>query len=314
VESRPGVMILASDADDYLPLLDGLARQGTALTAAHSATSARAAWSGQAVVLGQPDLVAAALHDMPGVRWVQSTWAGVTPLLGLGRRDFLLTGVKGVFGPLMAEYVMGYLLARELKLLERRQHQQRHEWWSEDSGGLQGKTLGIMGTGSIGRCIAERALAFGLRVIGFSRSGRPVEDFERVFPTDRLGEFLALADYIVSVLPATPKTDGLLDSQAFRVMRSHCCLVNVGRGNVVDEAALEDALREGALAAAVLDVFRQEPLPADSPLWDTPGLTVTAHVAAKSRPPDIARIFVENYNRFVAGETLLHVIDFERGY
>jgi len=314
MDSRPDVLILAGDADDYLPLLGGLARQGTHFTTAHSAASARAAWSGQAIVLGQPDLVAAALHDLPGVRWVQSTWAGVAPLLELGRRDFLLTGVKGVFGPQMAEYVMAYLLARELKLLERRRRQRQREWWNADSGSLQGKTLGIMGTGSIGRCIADRAMAFGLRVIGFSRGGRPAAGFERVFPADRLGEFLALADYLVSVLPATPETDGLLDARAFRAMRRHCCLVNVGRGNVVDEGALEHALRQGRLAAAVLDVFRQEPLPADSPLWDTPGLTLTAHVAAKSHPPDIARIFVENYNRFVAGETLLYPIDFERGY
>ena len=307
-------MILAHDASDYLPHLAGLERLGVELSTATSEAAARAAWAGQSVVLGQPDLVAAVLPGLPEVRWVQSTWAGVTPLLELDRRDFLLTGVKGVFGPQMAEYVLGVLLARELKLAERRKHQERHDWWPADSGTLQGKTLGVMGTGSIGRCIASRAAVVGLRVIGCNRNGESAEAFERVFSIERLSEFLPLADYLVSVLPATPETDGLLGSEAFRVMRRHCCLVNVGRGNVIDESALADALRQGLIAGAVLDVFRQEPLRADSPLWDAPGLTVTAHVAAKSHPEEIARLFIDNYNRFVAGEPLLYPIDFERGY
>jgi len=314
VKSRPGVLILASDASDYLPMLEGLASEGTELVAAESARSAVAAWTGQPVLLAQPDLAAAVITGLPGVRWVQSTWAGVTPLLQLARRDFLLTGVKGVFGPQMAEYVLGVLLERELKLAERQKQQQRRTWWPADSGSLRGKTLGIMGTGSIGRCIAARAGTFDLRVVGCSRSGDSVEGFERVFPIARLDEFLPLADYLVSVLPATPETEGLLDSRAFRAMRPDCILVNVGRGNVIDEAALVKALRKGEIAGAVLDVFREEPLPNDSPLWDAPGLTVTAHVAAKSYPQEIARIFVDNYNRFVAGEPLLYPIDFERGY
>jgi phosphoglycerate dehydrogenase-like enzyme len=307
-------LILARDADDYLPLLEGLAQQGVELSTANSPASARAVWAGQTVVLGQPDLVASALDDMPGVRWVQSTWAGVTPLLQREHGDFLLTGVKGVFGPEMAEYVLGVLLARELRLAERREHQDRRDWWPADSGTLQDKTLGVMGSGSIGRCIAARAAAFGLRVIGCSRRGESIDGFERMFTVERLDEFLPLADYLVSVLPDTPETSGLLGAQAFRVMRNSCCLVNVGRGNVIDEAALVEALHQGEIAGAVLDVFREEPLPPESPLWDTPGLTLTAHVAAKSHPPDIARIFIDNYNRFVAGEPLLYPIDFERGY
>jgi len=312
--TRPGVLVLTDDAEAYLPHLSELARQGTDLVAATTPQSARAAYAGQAVVLGQPDLVAATLEDMPDVRWVQSTWAGITPLLALGRRDYVLTGVRDVFGPQMAEYVLGYLLARELRLLERREHQLRRDWWPAESGTLRGKTLGIMGTGSIGRDIAGLAAAFGMRVIGYSRGGAPVEGFERVFPADGLAEFLPLPDYLVSVLPDTPETFELLDEQAFRLMRGACYLVNVGRGNVIDESALAAALKRAEIGGALLDVFQQEPLPADSPLWDAPGLTVTAHMAAKSHPPDIARIFVENYNRFVAGKKLNYPIDFERGY
>jgi phosphoglycerate dehydrogenase-like enzyme len=312
--SRPGVLVLSDDAVEYLPLLAGLARQGTELAVASSVPAARTAWSGQPVVLGRPDLVAAVLGEMPAVRWVQSTWAGVTPLLALERRDFLLTGIKDTFGPQMTEYVLGHLLARELRVSERLERQRRHQWWPETSGSLQGKTLGIMGTGSIGRCMARMAAHFGLRVIGYNRSGVAEEGFEQVFPSARLEAFLAIPDYLVCVLPDTPDTHHLLNERTLRSLRRSCCLVNVGRGNAIDEAALAAALHRGDIAGAVLDVFQSEPLAATSPLWDAPGVVVTAHIAAKSHPPDIARIFIENYNRFVAGEPLNYSIDFARGY
>lgn len=312
--ARPSVLILAQDAEEYPPLLHDLSLQGTAIALSSSPEEARAAWSGQAVVLGQPDMVAAALGFMPGLRWVQSTWAGVEPLLQQERRDFELTGVKGVFGPMMAEYVFAHLLARETRMRQRQQHQQRSEWWSEHSGTLAGKTLGIMGTGSIGCCIARVGSAFGMRVLGFSLGGRAVDGFERVFGSERLHEFLAEPDYLVGVLPGTPLTDGLLDAAAFRAMRPRCYVVNVGRGSLIDEAALLEALSAGEVGGAALDVFRREPLPAASPLWTATGVTVTAHVAAHSWPADIARIFEDNYNRFVTGAALRYRIDFERGY
>jgi phosphoglycerate dehydrogenase-like enzyme len=308
------VLILTPDADDYVPWLGALADAGARLRTAVSARQALEVYAGEAVVLGQPDLVAAVLPRMPAVHWVQSTWAGVTPLLGLARRDYLLTGVRGVFGAQMAEYVFGHLLAHELRLAERRERQRRREWWTADSGTLEGKSLGIMGTGSIGRHIARVAVALGLRVSGFSRRGRACAGFERVYPAGELAEFLAAADYLVCVLPDTPETKHLLNEHSLRAVRPRCVLVNVGRGSLVDEDALAAALRRGDLAGAVLDVFGREPLPADSPLWDAPGLTVTAHVSGRSRPRDIARIFVENYNRFQAGEPLHDPIDFEQGY
>jgi len=312
--SRPGVLVLSDDAAEYLPLLAGLERAGTRLTVASSAAAVQAVWRGQEVVLGQPDLVAAALADMPSVRWVQSTWAGVAPLLALGRRDFQLTGVKDTFGPQMAEYVLGHLLAHELRVAERRDQQRLRHWWPGSSGTLRGKTMGIMGTGSIGRCVARMAAPFGLRLIGFNRGGAAVEGFEQVFPAEHLEAFLAIPDYLVCVLPDTPDTDRLLNEKTLRCLRRTCCLVNVGRGNVIDEEALSAALHRGDIAAAVLDVFQQEPLPETSPLWDAPGAVLTAHVAARSHPQDIARIFVENYNRYIAGEPLNYLIDFARGY
>jgi len=310
----PAVFVLTPDAEEYLPLLDVLARDGAELTAAASLSTARAAYSGQPVVLGQPDLVAAALGGWLEVRWVQSSWAGVTPLLNCGRRDFLLTGVKDVFGPEMAEYVIGYLLAHELKIFERLGRQASRSWWPEPSGTLRGKTVGIMGTGSIGASIALALAPFGARVTGLSRTGAPAGGFERVFAADRLDDFLAEPDYIVSVLPDTPDTRHLLGAEAFRRMNNHCLLLNAGRGTVVDEEALVRALHAGELAGAVLDVFQQEPLPSGHSLWNAPGAIVTGHVAARSRPREIAAIFIENYRRYGSGTALRYRVDFDQGY
>ena len=310
----PAVMILATDALEYLPLLEDLAGGNVAFATAETASDARGTYAGQSVILGQPDLVAGALDAMPEVRWVQSSWAGVTPLLDLGRSDYVLTGVKDTFGPQMAEYALGYLLANELKIFERLGRQANRSWWDEPSGTLQGKTLGIMGTGSIGRYIARMAQPFGLHITGFSRSGASVEGFERVFAGNQLDDFLAEPDYLVCVLPDTPQVRHLLDANAFRAMKKSCYLVNVGRGAVIDEQALAKALVAGELSGAVLDVFQTEPLPKESPLWNAPGLIVTAHVAAKSLPADIARIFRENYRRYVNGEPLKYSIDFKLGY
>lgn len=311
---RPPVLILADDAGEYPRYLRDLAKNGVRITPAESVEAARNSYAGEEIILGQPDLVASVLGEMPAVRWVQSSWAGVTPLVSAGRTDYQLTGIKSIFGPQMAEYVLGYLLANELKVLERLGRQANRDWWTEPSGSLFGKTVGIMGTGSIGRHVAGALKPFGVIITGYSLSGQPVKGFERVFSGDQLNAFLAETDYLVCVLPDTPKTSDLLDADAFRAMQSHCYVVNIGRGNVIDERALTDALLAGELAGAVLDVFRQEPLPQDSPLWNAPGLLVTGHIAARSWPRDIAGIFSENYRRYTGGEPLMYRIDFERGY
>lgn len=304
-----GILIISQEAQAYADLLADLP-----VTAFQNAADAATAASGQAIVLGEPHLVAAALPGLPKVRWVQSTWAGVAPLLPAAREGLQVTGVKDVFGPQMAEYALGYLLARELDVFERLASQHRREWLATDTGGLRGKTLGVMGTGSIGASIAARAAVFELRLLGYSRSGRSVPLFDRVYAAAQLHEFLGQCDYVVAVLPDTPATTHLLDADAFRAMRPGACLVNVGRGNLVDEPALAAALESGELAGAVLDVFQTEPLPDDHRFWRTPGLLITAHVAARSYPRDIATIFRDNHARWVAGRPLKYLLDPEQAY
>ena len=312
--NRPDVLILTPDADEYLHALHDLADAGTRLVAASSVKNIPVGPGVFPVVLGRPDYVADYLAAGAGVHWVQSTWAGVTPLLSMRREDYVLTGVKGVFGGPVSDYVMAYVLAHETRLLERHVRQAQRDWWPEDSGSPASKTMGIMGTGSIGRHLAGVAAAFGMRVIGLSRSGRAADAFGAVYPVEHLHEFLAGADYVVSTLPETTETQDLLDRDAIAAMKPGAYLVNVGRGTVLDEKALLAALETGRLAGAALDVFRQEPLPPQSPLWHAPNCIVTAHIAARSRPADIAAIFRENYDRFLRGESLNHRVDIDRGY
>jgi len=308
------VLILGELAAEYGSLVAASADSSIPVTVCPDPEDVSTAFEDQPIILGDPLSTSQVLADMPAVKWVQSTWAGVTPLLEMDRRDYLLTGIKGVFGPQMSEYVLGYMLAHELRITERSKEQRKHEWRETISGTLPGKKIGIMGTGSIGEAIAARAKQNGMVVTGHSRSGRPDNSFEQVYTTADLAGFLSGLDYLVSVLPDTPETGNLLNRTTLAHLPSHACFINVGRANVVDDSALIEALKNKKLGAAVLDVFDEEPLPKDSPLWDTPNLHVTPHIAAVSYPELIVPIFLENYERFVSGRTLINLIDFDHGY
>lgn len=310
----PDCLIISSDAADLAREIERISEIPIETRPCISAEQAVGEYGGETILFGQPAMIAQALPEMPGVDWVQSSWAGVEPLLNFERRDYRLTGIKGVFGPQMSEYVFGHLLAFELRLSERAARQQNKEWYQARSGTLHGKRLGIMGTGSIGRHIARTARAFGMTVSGLSRTGEETPGFDSVEPSNRIDGWLGNLDYLVATLPRTPQTNHLLNEKTLALLPAHCFLVNVGRSNVLDEAALVDALRNRRLGGAALDVFEQEPLPEDSPLWHCPGLSITAHISAISHPGLIAPIFVENYRRYRAGLELKYRVDFEAGY
>ena len=276
-----------------------------------SAEEAEADCADAEIVFGAPDAVAWLLPRCSGLRWVQSSWAGVKPLIDATKRDYVLTGVKGIFGPLMGEYVMGWVLARQRNILVRAG---RKHWDDTPDTPLAGRTLGIMGTGSIGAHVAATAASFGLAVRGLNTRGSAVAGFERCYSLAQRDEFFSGLDFLVALLPHTAATSGLVDSAAFARLNSGALFINAGRANTVVETDLLAALEGGSLGAAVLDVFDVEPLPQDSPLWSTEHLYVTSHTAAPTLPADIVSLFVDNYLRYVAGQPLQHVIDFERGY
>jgi phosphoglycerate dehydrogenase-like enzyme len=312
---RPGCLIVTAIADEFAAEVARLtAAAPIPVTACTSAEQALERYSNESVLFGNPDMISKILPEMPAIKWVQSSWAGVTPFMELERRDYILTGVKDVFGSQISEYVFGFLLAHELKILQRKQEQEQHNWFKGISGTLAGKRIGILGTGSIGQHIAQTARCFGLQTIGLNRSGSTVAGFDKTFCNSDLSIFLENLDYIVSTLPQTPDTDKLLDAAALARLPDHAYFVNVGRSNVVDDDALIAALTSGKLAGAALDVYDEEPVPQSNPLWDTPNLSMTAHVAAVSHPLLIVPIFVENYWRYVNGQTLRYTIDFTAGY
>jgi phosphoglycerate dehydrogenase-like enzyme len=310
----PACLIVTAAADEFAAAVTASGGAGIPVRCRVSAQQARDEYAGESVVFGNPAMIRDALPGMPGVAWVQSSWAGVTPLIEYPRRDYVLTGIKDVFGPQMSEYVLGYLLAHELGILRRSEQQRQRLWQHDYSGTLQGKRLCALGTGSIGRHIAMTAAGFGVQVTGVNRSGSAVSGIADTRPVSELKAVLNVSDYVVASLPQTPQTDHLLDAAAIAALPAHAYLINVGRSNLVDDDALMAALRGQRLAGAALDVFDEEPIPPDSPLWDTPNLSITPHIAAVSHPHLIAPIFVDNYARYRKGKPLCHVIDFDTGY
>jgi phosphoglycerate dehydrogenase-like enzyme len=215
----------------------------------------------------------------------------------------------------MSEYVLGWCSWVTQRMETYRAAQREQRWIGAVlPGRLRGKTMTLVGVGDIGREIARVARAVGMHVIGVSRSGGRVPAVERVYRPGYLPRALAAADFVVVVVPLTPKTRGLIDDRAFAAMRPDAWLLNIGRGAVLDEAALLRALQSQRIAGAILDVFPAEPLPADHPLWRLDNVVITPHVAGPSTADEIAPVFNDNLARYVRGRPLQHVVDRARGY
>jgi phosphoglycerate dehydrogenase-like enzyme len=271
------------------------------------------------ILLGSPALIKDALASLPALRWVQSTAAGVEVLMNPSlRRDYTLTNARDVFGKLMTEYVFGYLLAHERQIFQRFKDQQNKHWNGTKLGVLYGKTIGLLGVGSIGSEVARVAKFFEMNVHGYTRESEESKHVDRYFhPMESdslLSTFAQDLDYLVSVLPNTQATRKIVKADLLNALPPHALFINVGRGSAVDESALLNALNQNKLAGAVLDVFEQEPLPTDHPFWTTPNLLMTFHTSVPSLPEDLAKLFIENYKLFHAGKPLKHQVDFEKGY
>lgn len=266
-------------------------------------------------LLAEPSLALTILDELPNLRWYQSTWAGVESLLAApNTQNYTLTNIKGVFAPLMSEYVMAHCLAHERQLYAHHAAKLQQQWRNTPNGVIRGKTMLIMGVGSIGSAVAAAARFFGMHVLGVINSPRPMDGLDEVGGFADLQQLLPRADYLVNILPNTPATQNIVDAAFLAQMKSSAVFINVGRGQAVVEADLAAALHNGTIAGAVLDVYRTEPLPFDHEFWHTPNLTLTSHTAAPSYPADIFAVFIDNYQRFVRGEPLLYTVDFTRGY
>lgn len=267
-----------------------------------------------------------AARNGPRLRWIQARTAGagqqVAQAAAIDRavvERVVVTTASGVHAIPLAEFAMLGLLAFAKRLPRMLRDKERRYWppTEQPSGELCGQTLLIVGAGSIGAEVARMAAAFGMRVLGVKRDpSEPVEHIEELHPIDALGDLVGRADAVVAALPGTTATDGLLDAAILGAFKPGAVFVNVGRGTVVDEAALVQRLRDGTIAGAALDVFAQEPLPSDSPLWELDNVIVSPHDTARV-PAEVGRqvdMFCENLRAYLDGDPLRNRVDLELLY
>lgn len=253
---------------------------------------------------------------MPSLEWVSVGGVGVDHLHPWDPAKLTVTNGAGVACDVMADYVIGAVIALAMRFPQFMRQQQRHEWrWSYVEP-LAGKTLTIVGLGHVGQAVACRAAALGLRVVGTRAHPRPTEGVEKVYGPGELHEALGEGDFVVIASPLLDETRHMIGPQAFSAMQDGAGFVDVSRGGVVDSAALLEALEREKLAGAVLDVFETEPMPADSPFWDRPDVLVTPHSCAIFRGWERKTFgwFCDNLARYLAGEHLTNVVDPARGY
>lgn len=266
------------------------------------------------------DLTDQIIEKANTLKWIMVISAGLDqmPFAAIKKKGILVTNARGIHQIPMAEYTLAMILqvARQTKQLIK--NEEAHIWdrlvpMTE----LNGKTIGILGTGAIGTQIAKYAKVFNMNTIGFNRSGRIIEEFEEMVTIETIDKLLNNSDFIVSVLPSTKETDGLLNKQMFEKMKETAVFINIGRGKNIVESDLIEVLDKGKLAHAVLDVFEEEPLPKGHPFWDSENITVTPHlsgISAEYQPRAIA-IFERNLHLFLAGShDLENIIDLEKGY
>ncbi|MCY3783914.1 MAG: D-2-hydroxyacid dehydrogenase [Chloroflexi bacterium] len=290
-------------------------------------------------------LAAEALEQSRDLRWIQTVGAGVDVLLSvdLTSTDIVVTNTSGAFGVQIAEHALSLMFALARRLPAALESQAARRYAPEprdDLFELTGKTVGIVGFGDVGQALARRARGIGMRVIALRRSPGdspatsaeladlaldPLADSDRgdasalvyeVMGPDRLSELLRESDVVVNAAPLTDATVRLFGREQFGHMRSTACFINLGRGETVDQEALIDALQDGVIAGAGLDVTTPEPLPPDSPLWALPNVILTAHYAGWSDTmlDRIYAIFADNLQRFDRGEPLRNRVDVRAGY
>jgi phosphoglycerate dehydrogenase-like enzyme len=277
-------------------------------------------------------------EQAPNLRWVQTHSAGVDHLRDhpFWDSDVTITTTSGIHATNMAQYVMAQILAWANRVPRWLHYQAQGEWpdkrWERfvpDE--LRGKTLGIAGYGSIGRQIARLAKCFGMTVLATKRNVKVLEDQDymladtgdpggnlaaRIYPGEATRSMVSECDYVVIALPLTDRTHHLFDREMFRAMKSNAFLINIGRGEIINEEDLVRALKKGRIAGAGLDVFETEPLPEDSPLWTMENVIISPHVSGFTPSYDerAVDLFTENLRRYLAGDPLLNVVNREEGY
>jgi phosphoglycerate dehydrogenase-like enzyme len=318
------ILVLGNPAARHLALLDLLSSSDTRILAGETVEAFQHAASEAQVVLlagSYAGLLRSLWPELRQLQWVHSLWAGLESNLfpELVESPVILTNGRGVFARSLGEFALAGMLHFAKNLSRMKAQQASARWQSFDIEELHGHTLGIVGYGAIGRVAAERARAFGMRILALRRhpekcAADPLVD--RAYAPGQLNELLAASDYILAAAPLTPETRGLIGEAAFAVMKPNAVLINLGRGPVVVEAQLVRALQQRRIRGAVLDVFDEEPLPAGHPFWSLDNVLLSPHTADHTDTwlQEAVELFLENYRRFAAGEPLLNVTNKQAVY
>lgn len=259
-------------------------------------------------------------EGMPKLRWVAWYAAGVNnlPLDYFKEKDILLTNASGVHAKQMSQFIFAYILDDYKKMAISRRNQDQKIYDSKLTGErVDGQTILMLGTGTIPQETAHLAQAFGMTVEGVNTTGHPVKDFDHVYPIKDLDEVLPNADIVVNVLPSTADTYHLLGDKEFKAMKDSALFINVGRGTITSEQTLIEALKNHQIRHAYADVFENEPLTSDSPLYDVENITITAHITGNYREnfKDASNIFIKNFKHFLNnGDIVENKVDLDKGY
>lgn len=315
---EPMILVLSSTNDPQLQMLQGLPH------VLMNSPDALPDEAKQAEVIlhwaGPRDLLQAALHANPGVRWIHSRAAGLDSVLfpELVESDIPLTNGTGVFSQSLGEFALAVILyfAKDFRRMLRNQEAGR--WEKFDVEEIAGQTVGIVGYGDIGRAVASRVHAMGMRVLALKRHAPSATDpfIAEFYQPNELAKLLSQCDYVVVAAPLTVETHHMIGEEAFAAMRPNAVIINIGRGPVIDQQALMRALTDRTIRGAGLDVFEQEPLPIGDPIFGFENVLVSPHCADQTKDwlNQAMRFFLKQYERFSNGETLENIVEKRLGY
>ena len=321
MSERTTVVIQGVESAGEIPGIEAI-EADAALRCTSDFDSLREALPGAEVILGwnfRADDIAHAFDHADRLRWIQWGAAGVDATLfpALVESDVTLTNVRGVFDQPMAEYTLGMILGFAKDFRGSYTRQRERKWSYRLNERIAGTKALVVGAGSIGRAIARTLRAAGIEVEGVGRTARNGDlDFGRVHGNADLNGALASADWVVLIAPLTGQTRGMFDASRFAAMKPTARFFNLGRGALVDEPAMIEALENGVIAGAGLDVFTEEPLPGASPLWEMENVFVSPHMSGdfQGHKKAMADLFVENFRRYRAGKPLVNVVDKRLGF
>ncbi len=321
MDEHPRLVVLGAASASDLPLSNSLLDRVT-LTFATGTDELRRALPGAGILLGwdfRANQLRKAWDAGSDLKWIHWCGAGVDAALfpALQKSEVILTNARGAFDQAMAEYVLGLVIAMARSFADTFAAKSSRTWAYQLTETILDRHALVVGVGSIGRCVAHLLRAAGMRVSGVGRTARDGDvDFERIHGVGELNGVLPEADVVINVTPLTEQTRNLFSKAQFSAMKSSSRFINIGRGASVDENALIEALGNGSIKGAALDVFQTEPLPQDSPLWDVENLIISPHMSGDIHGyhETVMRQFIDNLDRYLSGKSLLNVVDKAAGF